>query len=123
MKSDKLFQTRRAARGGNDPSFQSGKTLRERIGKLPASRMAWKSIRVIPRSGETTSPVYLCYRDPIDAIRSLLDRYSLRKHLSFTPQRHWKNVELKTRLYNEIFTGDWAWETQVSIPGPQNIGF
>jgi hypothetical protein len=88
--------------------------MRKRIEELPKPRMSWETVEITPRSGTTTSPVYLCYRDPVDAIRSLLDRAELAEHMTYAPQRHWKDKEAGRRRYSEIFTGDWAWETQVS---------
>lgn len=101
-------------KGAGGTSFGSCKAMREQIGKLPKPRMTWENIEVIPRSGTTTSPVFLCYRDPVEAIRHLLDRPSLRNHLTYSPQRHWKDIVGGSRQYTEIMTGDWAWETQVS---------
>jgi len=94
-------------------SFRSGKGMRALIDMLPKPRMLWKSVEVIPRSGATSSPVFLCYRDPVEAIRSLLDRPSLRDHLMYAPQRHW--TASGSRQYTEIMTGDWAWQVQVCI--------
>jgi Plavaka transposase len=68
---------------------------------------------VIPGSGEALKPIKLYYRNPIDAVQSLLDRPSLADHLEYIPRKLWTNEE--ERIYNEIFTGDWAWETQVGF--------
>ncbi|KAG8824504.1 hypothetical protein FRC17_009084 [Serendipita sp. 399] len=99
-------------------SFRSGKTMRQRIKRLPTPRIQWKTTKIVPRSGTTSSTVYLSYRDPVDAIRSLLDRPSLAKYVTFAPERHWKNKAEGTRVYSEIFTGEWAWKTQATLkPG------
>ncbi|KAG8798922.1 hypothetical protein FRC16_006244 [Serendipita sp. 398] len=99
-------------------SFGSGKTMRQRIDQLPTPRMQWKNIQVDPLYGTTSAPVYLSYRDPVNAIRSLLDRPELAKYMTYTPERHWKDKAEYTRVYSEIFTADWAWDTQASLePG------
>lgn len=95
-------------------SFASGQGMRDMIGRLPNPRVMWKHVEVIPESGTTADPVFLCYRDPIAAVRSLLDRPALQDHLTFTPVRKWSDRDSGKRCYDEIFTGDWAWETQVS---------
>jgi hypothetical protein len=77
--------------------------------------MPWNTVEVIPRSGTTFSPIHLCYRDPVQAVKSLLDRPSLAKHMSYIPQRHWRDKAEGKRVYNEILTGDWSWETQVCV--------
>ncbi|KAG8756916.1 hypothetical protein FRC14_002533 [Serendipita sp. 396] len=97
-------------------SFGSASNMRDRIQQLPETRMPWKFTRVKLRSGTTSSPVYLCYRDPVAAVRSLLDRPLLKEHLEFQPTRHWKDREALNRRYSEIFSGDWAWEIQGSLP-------
>jgi hypothetical protein len=101
-------------KGAGGTSFGSGRAMREQIDKLPKLRMTWKNVEVIPCSGTTSSPVFLCYRDPVEAIRYLLDRPSLKDHLTFSPERRWKDDVGGSRQYTEIMTGDWAWETQVS---------
>jgi Plavaka transposase len=69
---------------------------------------------VIPGSGESLKPIKLYYRNPIDAVQSLLDRPSLADHLEYIPRKLWtKSDDEEERIYNEILTGDWAWETQV----------
>jgi hypothetical protein len=60
-------------------------------------------------------PVTLYWRDPLAAIQSLLDRPSLAEHLEYAPRRVWDDDTKENRVYNEIFTGDWAWKTQVCI--------
>jgi hypothetical protein len=95
-------------------SFGSGSTLRKRVDMLPKTRFKWDPVQIIPRSGTVKGPLFLYYRDPIAAVRSLLDRPELAEHITFTPQRIWLNKSIGKRRYSEMFTGDWAWETQVS---------
>lgn len=108
-----IVDTQVKTKGGT--SFGSGKSMRERIDRLPKPRMIWKNVEVQPPSGTTSSPVVLCYRDPVEAIRTLLDRPSLRSHLTYTPERHWTDKNAGLRQYTEVMTGDWAWETQVNL--------
>jgi hypothetical protein len=87
--------------------------MREQMDKLPAPRMSWKEVDILPRSGNPSSPVLLCYRDPVEAIKSLLDRPALAKHITYMPERCWRDKAAGKRQYAEIFSGDWAWKTQV----------
>jgi hypothetical protein len=58
----------------------------------------------------------LYYRNPMDAIRTLLSRPDLKEAMEFTPRRVWETPAHTGRLYTELFTGKWAWRTQVSLP-------
>jgi len=91
----------------------SGATMYDHLAELPHSRLRWRSVSVQPESGTPQQPLNLLYRDPIDAIQSLLDRPSLAPHLEYVPRKVWENDEKEDRVYNEIFTGNWAWEMQV----------
>lgn len=95
--------------------------MREHLKQLIQPRMKWKSAEIVPKSGTTSSPVYLMYRDPVAAIRSLLDRPALAKHITYQPRRCWKDKQAGNRRYSEIFTADWAWETQVNTRLPALI--
>ena len=58
------------------------------------------------------------HRNPLDVIQSILDRPSLSNHLEFIPRGVWTPENEhgeRERVYSEIFTGDWAWETQVRV--------
>lgn len=102
-------------------SFGSAATFQQRVTLLPDTRMRWLYQSVIPESGSDRTPVTLYYRDPVDAVQSLLDRPSLAEHLDFTPRRAWRNKDRKNRVYDEIMTGNWAWEVQVRVYSHVNL--
>lgn len=87
--------------------------MREWIRQMMQPRLKWKNVEITPEYGKTSSPVYLLYRDPLAAIASLLERPSLAEHMTYQPRRCWKDKAAGKRRYSEIFTADWAWETQV----------
>lgn len=94
-------------------SFQSGSTLRKQIERLPDPGARWLAKQIIPESGTATDNVTLFYRNPVDAVKALLSRPNLVDELEFVPKRVWANKEKKSRIYSEVLTGDWAWNTQV----------
>jgi hypothetical protein len=51
-------------------------------------------------------------RDSIESIRSLYGDPRFAQQLAFAPERHY--TEARTRVYNEMYTGDWWWKVQVS---------
>ncbi|KIM29355.1 hypothetical protein M408DRAFT_306317, partial [Serendipita vermifera MAFF 305830] len=40
----------------------------------------------------------------------------LRDAIEFIPRRVWVDSDREERVYNEIFTADWAWQTQMTLP-------
>jgi len=94
-------------------SFKSGVALHDRLSQFPDPRIMWFAKQVIPESGTPLSPVVLYWQEPLAAIQSLLDRPSLADHLEFVPRRVWDDDKKESRVFNEIFTGNWAWRTQV----------
>lgn len=85
----------------------------DRIEQLPAPGVRWTAVDVTPDSGTPLDKVTLYYRNPLDAIRTLLSRPDLKEAMEFTPRRVWETAAREDRLYTELFTGEWAWKTQV----------
>ena len=57
-------------------------------------------------------------RDPIDCVRELLGNPALRDELKFAPERVYMDKEGKVRVFDEMNTGDWWWDTQVRTQTP-----
>jgi hypothetical protein len=102
-------------------SFGSGTALIDRLEALPSSGTPWKAISIIPESGTPLEPGTLFYRDPMDAIESLLQIPAFKDVLEFVPRKVWSNPEdedepeRRERNYKEIFSGKWSWRTQVIL--------
>lgn len=56
------------------------------------------------------------YRNPLQAIRALLGDPALQKHLVYRPRKVFSNRDRKDKIYSEMWTGDWWWAIQVSLP-------
>ena len=69
---------------------------------------AWKVGSV--RFEDDDSPVTYYYRDPIELVAYILSQPAYSDHLVFAPVKEYQNG---TRIYSELHTGDWWWETQV----------
>lgn len=52
-------------------------------------------------------------RDIIECIRSLFGDPQFARDLVFAPERHYTSTERTSRIYNEMYTGDWWWAVQV----------
>jgi Plavaka transposase len=102
-------------------SFGSGDALVQRLETLPSSGTTWMAHDINPGSGTFLEPVTLFFRDPMKAIESLLQRPTFKDSLDFVPRRVWSDPqdpddpERRERNYQEIFSGEWAWRTQVSF--------
>jgi hypothetical protein len=95
------------------PSFRSGAALRDRMEQLPQHGPRWIARDIAPDYGSPSQTPVLLYRDPVDAIKYLLARPALAEHLEFAPRKVWEDRTQQSRLYSEMWTGNWWWRTQV----------
>ena len=58
--------------------------------------------------------VQLWKRDPVECIKELIGNPAFRNKLRYSPQRVYEDENGKTRVFDEMWTGDWWWNTQVS---------
>lgn len=54
------------------------------------------------------------YRDVVDSLRFLLGHQPFRNDLVYAPVRHYNGDD--KRVYSEMHTADWWWETQKELP-------
>lgn len=52
--------------------------------------------------------------DPVDCVRDLLGKATLRDSLVYGPTRVYTGDDRQKRVYDEMWTGDWWWNVQVS---------
>ena len=76
-------------------------------GTLPKFRC--KSTPVLGES------VDLYYRPILECIKALLGNADFAKELVFSPERHYSDEDCTIRLYHDMHTGKWWWDTQVCI--------
>jgi hypothetical protein len=65
-----------------------------------------------------TESVELWFRDPIECVQDLIGNPAFRDHISYVPQKVFTSESGFTRIYDEAWTGDWWWTTQVSTHLP-----
>lgn len=53
-------------------------------------------------------------RDPVDCVWELMGNPTFREKMAYTPEHAYEDREGTARIYDEMWTGDWWWETQVS---------
>jgi len=64
---------------------------------------------------ETTKPVALFYRDPLECIQALLRNPIFEGKWDFTPRRIYDGPNRQNRLYGKWMTSDGAWAAQVDF--------
>ena len=87
--------------------------MRARIELLPGPPR-WRETDVVVRGGVTKKPLTLYYRDGLECFRFLFGNPLFLDHMEYVPRREYTTGEKVERLYNEMMTGDRAWDLQVS---------
>lgn len=98
-------------------SFSSVHEMRSRVEMLP-SPPRWKEAIVHIQDGTTKDPITLYYRDGLDCFKFLFGNPLFLDYMEYIPRREFTTDEPAERLYNEIMTGDLAWELQVGMNSP-----
>lgn len=111
------------------PSYQSKYTFMKLIDQLPTSP-EWKCELVQVHSEEPIDPdandwaapnednaieelkLWLC--NPIACVQELIGNPAFHGEIAYAPEKVYTDHHGTTRQYNEMWMGDWWWETQVS---------
>jgi Plavaka transposase len=111
----------RQTKNRTHPSYSSNYTLLKKIDSLP-TQPQWKcelievTGNVIGTDGKAaTESVELWFRDPVECVQGLIGDPKFRENLSYVPQRVFTCESGMIRIYDEAWTGDWWWTTQVSM--------
>ena len=52
-------------------------------------------------------------RDPVECIKDLIGNPAFQDLMSYVPQRAYTDAEGKNCIFDEMWTADWWWDTQV----------
>lgn len=55
----------------------------------------------------------LWLRDPVECVRDLMGKVTLRDAMNYQPTKVYTGEERKIRIYDEMWTGEWWWGVQV----------
>jgi hypothetical protein len=89
-------------------SYKSSNELNKVIDDLPTRPPFTRKQIVI---GGDTFDVY--FRDALECIRALFSDPEFAPVLVFLPERHYSDAQKTERLFHEMHTGSWWWDTQV----------
>ena len=65
--------------------------------------------------GRAVEEYNLWARDIVDCVRELICNPVFKGFMHFAPEKHFSNTARTSRVYDEMWTGDWWWKTQVCI--------
>ena len=54
--------------------------------------------------------------DPVECVKELMDNPIFKNSLEYTLQKHFSDEEGNNHMFDEMWTGDWWWNTQVNMP-------
>ncbi|KAG1839152.1 hypothetical protein F4604DRAFT_1599775 [Suillus subluteus] len=93
-------------------SFKNAKELNAIIDhELPTGRPKFKREQIIV-AGEAFD---VHYRDVIECVKALYGDPDFAEHLTFAPERHYADEDQTTRLFHDMHTGKWWWDTQKKL--------
>ncbi|KIJ13120.1 hypothetical protein PAXINDRAFT_136381 [Paxillus involutus ATCC 200175] len=93
-------------------SFKNARELNHIIDKkIPAQRPRFHRTEVVV-AGEAFD---LYFRDILECIRALFSDPEFAPHLVFRPERHYADEDQTMRLYHDLYTGRWWWDTQKKL--------
>jgi hypothetical protein len=70
-----------------------------------------------PTGARLTEEVELWIRNPVECVQELLGNPAFRDNISYIPERVYNDKAGSTRVYDEMWTADWWWDTQVCLRG------
>jgi hypothetical protein len=95
----------------------------KKIDELPTQGAGWTCDIVtspgnqLNEEGELMAPerLELWRQDPVECVRELLGNPAFRDVLKYAPERHFMDEEGNNRMFDEMWTADWWWNTQVNL--------
>jgi hypothetical protein len=94
----------------------------KKIDALPTQGAAWTWDIITSEGdrrnedGELMPPekLELWRRDPIECVRELMGNPMFKDELKYAPEKAYLDPEGRNRIYDEMWSADWWWDTQVS---------
>jgi Plavaka transposase len=90
-------------------SYKNTNELNKIVDNLPSSRPKFRRNEIVV--GDETLEVY--HRDILECVRALYGDPEFSPHLVFKPERHYADEDKTVRMYGDMHTGKWWWDTQV----------
>ena len=101
-------------------SFQNARTFLKRVDSLCAG-LGW-TCETIDVEGDAVGEdgalkretLELWRRDPVECVEELISNPTFRDMMAYVPEHAYADSKGENWIYDEMWMGDWWWETQVS---------
>ena len=105
------------------PSYWNNRAFLKKINALPTQGAGWTCDIITSTGnkfddgGELLPPekLKLWRRDPVECVMELLGNPAFKNYIKCTPERKYQDAEGKIRIFDEMWTVDWWWDTQVLL--------
>ncbi len=93
----------------------------QKIDELPTQTTGWtcdlitvKGDNVDANGKFAAEELELWHRDPVECVKELMGNPAFRDLLVYAPEQAFRDEEGTNRIFDEMWTGDWWWDMQVS---------
>ena len=100
-------------------SFHNKYSFMKKIDDLPTDP-EWKcdlvkvTGNICGENGQNmTEEFELWFWNPVEIVRNLIGNPAFKDHMAYAPEKAYEDKEGKVRKFDETWTGDWWWQTQV----------
>ncbi|KAF8550904.1 hypothetical protein OG21DRAFT_1418931, partial [Imleria badia] len=117
-------------RNRTQPSYRSKYLFMKAIDQLPTGP-EWSCELVRVRGDEliendevdeeNVEELELWLRDPVACVKELIGNPAFQGNMAYAPEKVYADPEGQTRRFDEMWTGDWWWETQHCLPTGSTI--
>ncbi|PBK99792.1 hypothetical protein ARMGADRAFT_1074636 [Armillaria gallica] len=105
------------------PSYGNLKTFMKKIDQLPTQTPEWKC-DIITVTGDkidcngklAVEELELWHCNPIECVKELFGNPAFHDLLAYAPEKAYTDENGTNQIYDEMWTGDWWWETQKKLP-------
>lgn len=94
----------------------------KKIDKLPTQTVPWKcdivtvtGDKINSNGKHATEDLELWRRDHVECVSELMGNPAFRDLLAYAPKKVYTDKNGQNQVFDEMWTGEWWWETQVQI--------
>ncbi|KAG2113682.1 hypothetical protein DEU56DRAFT_874333 [Suillus clintonianus] len=104
-------------------SYPNNRNFLKKIDGLPTKGPEWHC-DIISVAGDQvdtnrdmmSAELELWRRNPVECIRELMGNPTFCEKMAYAPERAYEDTEGRRRIYDEMWTADWWWDTQGKMP-------
>lgn len=114
-------QTTCQTKSRTQPSYTSNHTFLKKVDALsPGPGWTCEAVHMTgdhigPANIPIVEELELWRRDPVECVQELIGNPAFLGSMSFAPEQVYEDAGGQTRVFDEMWTGDWWWEMQVRV--------